>query len=124
VKDKIGQIALAGIRIAITTSDDRAITEATISLLGITKYVDLLVCGDDDVPNKPAPDGLWKVGRQLNIQPSQILMVGDTASDMNFGRNAGAAGCIGIRGGAGDILALSQEADEVIDSIDEIEVIQ
>lgn len=122
VMEKMAQLAAAGVRIAITTSDDRAITEATLTLLGIGEYVDLLVCGDDGLPNKPAPDGLLAAGRRLNIQPAQMLMVGDTVSDMKFGRNAGVAGCIGIRGGAGDNFALSQEADEVIDSIDEIEV--
>jgi phosphoglycolate phosphatase-like HAD superfamily hydrolase len=123
VGGKIGQLAAAGIRIAVITSDDRSVTEATLPILGIAGQVDLLVCGDDDVPNKPAPDGLLLIGRQLNIQPSQMLMVGDTASDMKFGRNAGAAGCIGIRGGAGNQNALNYEADEVIDSIDEIKVI-
>lgn len=123
VTEKIAQLAAAGVRIVITTSDDRAITEATLPLLGIGEYVDLLVCGDDDQPNKPAPDGLLAVGRQLKIQPAQMLMVGDTASDMKFGRNAAVAGCIGIRGGAGDNLTLTQAADEVINSIDEIEVI-
>ncbi len=123
VKEKIGQMVAAGIRIVITTSDDRAITEATLPLLGIAEYVDLLVCGDDGLANKPAPDGLWAAGRELNIQPAQMLMVGDTASDMKFGRNAGVAGCIGIRNGAGDNLILGQAADEVINSIDEIEVI-
>jgi phosphoglycolate phosphatase len=124
VEEKIGQLAAAGIRIVVTTSDDRVITEATLPLLGIAEYVDRLVCGDDGLPNKPAPDGLLAVGRQLNIHPARMLMVGDTASDMKFGRNAGVAGCIGIRGGAGDNLVLGQAADEVINSIDEIGVIQ
>jgi phosphoglycolate phosphatase-like HAD superfamily hydrolase len=124
VKGKMRQLAGAGIRIAIVTSDDRPITEATLPILGITKYVDLLVCGDDDLPNKPAPDGLFDIGRQLNIQTSQMLMVGDTASDMKFGRNAGVAGCIGVQGGAGEQKALNQTADVVIDSIEEIAVIE
>jgi phosphoglycolate phosphatase len=98
-------------------------TGAVLTILGIEDFVDFLICGDDDVPNKPAPDALWAIGRQLNIDASQMLMVGDTASDMVFGRNAGAAGCIGVRGGAGNLSALSQTADEVIDSIEAIRVI-
>lgn len=124
VQGKMRQLASNGVHIAVITSDDRAITKAILSILCVGNFVDLLVCGDDDIPNKPAPDGLWAAGRQFDIQPSQMLMVGDTASDMKFGRNARVVGCIGIRSGVGNGLILSQEADEVIDSIEEIEVIK
>jgi phosphoglycolate phosphatase-like HAD superfamily hydrolase len=123
VKKAIGLLVSAGLDIAITTSDDRAGTEAALSILGIKDLVHFLVCGDDKMPNKPSPDALWTIGRQLNIDASQMLMVGDTVSDMIFGRNAGAAGCIGVRGGAGNLSAISQTADEVIDSIEAIQAI-
>lgn len=123
VQHAVEQLRLAGIRIAIITSDDRAITSATLTLLGIENYVDMLVCGDDDTPNKPAPDALWVIGQKLDIQPSQMLMVGDTASDMVFGKNARVGGTIGIWGGAGNQKTLAETADEVISTIEEIQVI-
>ncbi|MFQ5645281.1 MAG: hypothetical protein ACE5FQ_16530 [Thiogranum sp.] len=42
----------AGIQIAIATSDNRAATEATLSLLNVKERVNLLVCGDDKIPNR------------------------------------------------------------------------
>ncbi|MFQ5421810.1 MAG: HAD family hydrolase [Anaerolineae bacterium] len=123
VSSAIARLAQAGVRIAIITSDDRAATEATLPLLGIAGLVDVLVCGDDDVPNKPAPDALWQMGRQFDVDPAQMLMVGDTAGDMIFGRNAGVSGCIGIRGGAGDPFKLSHHANSIVDSINCIEVV-
>jgi phosphoglycolate phosphatase-like HAD superfamily hydrolase len=123
VKATMARLAQAGLHLVIVTSDDRAGTEATLPLLGIEPLISLLVCGDDNQPNKPAPDALWLIGRQLNIKPAQMLMVGDTASDMRFGQNAGLAGVIGIRGGAGDAEALTTTADVVVDSIDSIVVI-
>jgi len=48
--------------------------------------------------------------------------VGDTVSDMLFGRNAGAAGCIGISSGAGDVSALQATADAVIPAIEAIQI--
>jgi phosphoglycolate phosphatase-like HAD superfamily hydrolase len=118
----MGQLAGAGMKLAIITSDDRAATEATLPLLGIEHLVDVLVCGDDDVPNKPAPDALWQVGQQYKVDPNHMLMVGDTIGDMIFGRRAGVAGCIGIRGGAGNQTALGEQADEIIDTIGTIQV--
>ncbi len=117
------QLAQAGMRIAIITSDDRTATEATLSLLDIVHLVDTLICGDDDIPNKPAPDALWQIGQQYNIDPAHMLMMGDTASDMLFGRHAGVAGCIGIRGGAGEQVTLIEHADAIIDTIEGLQVI-
>ena len=119
----IGKLAQAGMRKAIITSDDRAATEATLPLLGILYLIDALVCGNDETPNKPAPDALWQIGERYQIAPAQMLMVGDTAGDMMFGRRAGVAGCIGIRGGAGDQRALREEADELIDTIEGLQLI-
>ncbi|MCB8943372.1 MAG: HAD family hydrolase, partial [Ardenticatenaceae bacterium] len=77
----------AGIRVAIVTSDDRAATEATLPLLGIEAYVDVLVCGNDPLPNKPDPAGWQHLAQRFGIEPVQMMMVGDTESDMVFGRN-------------------------------------
>jgi len=124
VSSIMAQLVHAGLRTAIITSDDRLPTEASLPHLDIAHLIDVIVCGNDDIPNKPAPDALWWIGQQYNIEPAHMLMVGDTASDMIFGRRAGVAGCIGIRGGAGDQTALSKQADAVIDSIEGIQVVK
>lgn len=108
-----------GIRIGIATSDDRAPTEFTIELLGIGSLVEAVVCADDPIPMKPAPDGLLHIGQQVGVQPARMLMVGDSMGDMVCGRAAGVAGC--IRLGA----PLAQRPDVVdttIAKIDEIRV--
>jgi phosphoglycolate phosphatase-like HAD superfamily hydrolase len=112
----------AGVRIVVATSDGRMVTQATLPHLGITDSVDDLFCGDDPLPNKPNPTGMFHLAEKFNLQPNQILMVGDTVSDMLFGRNAGVAGCVGISSGAGDVLALQETADTVIPAIDAIQV--
>jgi phosphoglycolate phosphatase-like HAD superfamily hydrolase len=116
----ISRLVQQGVRIAVVTSDDRAMTESTLPLLGIEQYVDILVCGDDPFPNKPAPDGLIHISQQFGIPLNKIAMVGDTASDMVFGHNAGVACCVGITGGAGDLVALQKYADITVSSISEI----
>ena len=112
-----------GIRIVIITSDDRAATQATLPLLGIGDFVDVLICGDDPLPNKPDPKAWQQVAQQVGIAPAQMLMVGDTESDMIFGRNGGVAGCLAVIGGAGEEAVLGQTADALLTSIDEIQVL-
>ena len=47
-----------GRQVAIVTSDDRAPTEATVASLGLAGLVDVIVCADDGLRSKPAPDTL------------------------------------------------------------------
>jgi phosphoglycolate phosphatase len=111
----------AGVRVAVATSDDRHITSATLEIMGVAKLVDALVCGDDDLPNKPSPEGLQQICAQLSIPPERVMMVGDSVGDMAFGRNAGVACCVGVLGPDGDRALLAPHADQLVDGIDEIE---
>lgn len=106
-----------GIHLAIATSDDRAPTQATLDALGIARYVDALVCADDGLPNKPAPDMLLHICRALDIPPAQTVMVGDAVADMEMGRNAGAARVIAVLTGLADAAQLAPHADWVIPSL-------
>ncbi len=114
------RLQAAGVKLAIATSDSRAPTEATLPLLDIEEQISLIVCGDDKLPGKPAPDGLWHIGQQLGVNPSKIMFVGDTGSDMLTGINAGVACRVGILGGVGDHEVLDAHAHVVLESIEEI----
>lgn len=114
----------AQITIAVVTSDDRKMTRDTLASMDIENLVNILVCGDDDIPNKPAPDAIWRISEILGIPSSRMIMIGDTVSDMEFGRNAGVAGLVGVHNGDGINSFLAAHADIVIDSIDKITVNQ
>ncbi|HXH01771.1 MAG TPA: HAD family hydrolase [Candidatus Competibacteraceae bacterium] len=104
----------AGVRIALATSDDRAATRATLPILGIEDCVDLLVCGDDPIPNKPSPEGLYHLGRVLAVEPRRMIMVGDSVCDMDTGRNAGVAARVAVLSGTGEAETLRRHADVVL----------
>lgn len=42
-------------------------------------------------PPKPAPDGILHIAKQWNMDPNNIVMVGDSIDDMKAGHAAGAA---------------------------------
>lgn len=122
VKKVLYQLAQANIRIAVVTNDDRSMTEATLSHLGVRDIVSVIVSGDDPVPNKPAPDAFHMVVAEWGITPKRIMMVGDTLSDMKFAVNAGAAYRIGVLSKSGNSSLLASHCDVVVNSIDEIQV--
>ncbi|MDT8304426.1 MAG: HAD family hydrolase [Anaerolineae bacterium] len=117
------RLRAAGIKLAIATNDDRALTEATLVQLGIGGDVAVMACGDDPLPAKPHPAALHWIARELETTAARLVMVGDSANDMLAGRNAGVAGCVGILGGAGRRESLEALADVLIDGIDGIVVL-
>lgn len=116
------RLADAGIRVAIVTSDDRAATLATLPVLGIEPYVVAMVCGDDPVANKPAPDALIRLGKELEVPLDRILMVGDTPGDMMMATAAGACR-LAVLSGAGSAAELAPYADAVLESVTELRIL-
>ena len=113
----------AGVKVAIVTSDDRAAALATLPVLGVTPYVAAMVCGDDPIVGKPAPDALLRLSRDLGVPLARVMMVGDTVSDMMMGGNAGAGYRVGVLSGAAGAEQLTLHADAVVRSIDDIRVL-
>jgi phosphoglycolate phosphatase len=105
------------IHLAVATSDDRAPTLATLDALGLSKFIEAIVCADDGLPNKPAPDMLLHLCHILDIPPAQTMMVGDAVADMEMGRNANVARVIGVTTGLTDASQFISHADYVIQSI-------
>ncbi|MEM8861506.1 MAG: HAD family hydrolase [Chloroflexota bacterium] len=120
VKTAFEQWSAAGITIIVATSDNREFTVPALHHLDVTHLVAELYCGDDPVPNKPNPTAIELMCSKYGLQPHNILMVGDSVSDMAFGRNGNIAGCIGILGGSGSTEDLEQSADVVVYSVDKM----
>jgi HAD superfamily hydrolase (TIGR01549 family) len=75
------------IKVAVCTSDSRTGTMETLSTLGLSEYVDHVVCGDDpDTKPKPAPHNAWQICEQLDVDPATAAMVGDTSADVGMGK--------------------------------------
>ncbi len=112
-----GELAAQGIKLAIATSDNRALTEATLEALGIASFVSGLVCADDGLPIKPAPDMILSLCRELGVTPAHTVMVGDAVADVQMGRAAGAGLVVGVLSGVSDQPLLAPYADVVLPSI-------
>jgi phosphoglycolate phosphatase len=108
----------SGRLVAIATSDDRAPTGRTLAALGLEAAFDALVCADDGVPVKPAPDMVGHLCETLAIAPQRTAVVGDSPADLEMARAAGAGLVIGVLTGVGGRDDLAPLADIVIDSVE------
>ena len=119
----LAQLQGAGVRVAVVTTDLRADTQETLRLLGVDHLVDQLVCGDDGLPSKPAPEMLLAAAQGLGLDLSECAVVGDTLGDLWMAERAGAGLKVAVLTGAGDRTFLTQYADAVLGSIDEIHIL-
>jgi phosphoglycolate phosphatase len=115
--DLFAQLEQSSIRYAIVTSDDRLSTERTLEYLAVDPSAILLVCGDDSIPSKPAPDAVRYISEQTGIDPADMMVVGDTNYDMQMGVAAGVGYCVGVLGGAGNPSVLAAHADVLVETI-------
>lgn len=51
---------------------------------------DVIISRDDAVKPKPSEEGVWLAARKLEVQPEQIMVVGDYVFDIQAGQKAGA----------------------------------
>jgi HAD superfamily hydrolase (TIGR01509 family) len=106
-----------GIKIAVATTDDRSPTLATLAGLGLASFVDALVCADDGLPVKPAPEMAWEVCRAVGVEPRETVVVGDTVADLLMGQAAGVGRVVGVLTGVSSAGDLTPLADVVIASV-------
>lgn len=117
----LGRLRAAGVRVALATADDRAPTEDTLRRLGWLSCFDLVLCGDDGLPQKPAPDMALEACRRLGVPPSEAIMIGDTIADLQMARRAGLAMAVGVTSGALTAELLAPHADAVVRDVHEVQ---
>jgi len=110
------------IKIGIATSDDRAPTQAMIEAFDIEEFITTMVCADDGIPSKPSPDMALTICQRMKIDPSKVMVVGDTTADLKMGRAAGAGLVVGVLSGVSSAKDLIPFADVLIESVDELHV--
>ncbi|MCL7452951.1 MAG: HAD family hydrolase [Anaerolineae bacterium] len=122
VRRLFAELQAAGVRVAVVTTDHRAETEETLRILEVAHRVDHLVCGDDGIPAKPAPDMLLAACESLGLKPERTAVVGDTMGDLLMAQRGGAGLRVAVLTGAGGSQQLARHADVLLASIDDITV--
>jgi phosphoglycolate phosphatase len=75
--------------LGVVTSDDPQGTELCLKGLGIDGCFDLILASDRVHPSKPDPYYMYEFCKKFSLRPEEVMMVGDTLADMQFGKNSG-----------------------------------
>jgi phosphonatase-like hydrolase len=92
-----------GIAVVLNTGYSRTIAEALVEKIGwnLGRDIDILVTASDVPENRPNPDMILYAMKVLGITDAkQVVKVGDSAIDIEEGKNAGCGLNIGITTGA------------------------
>jgi len=80
---------LKGYKKGLITNTPKNCTYKILEKFSIQKYFDTVVTTDDVEKGKPDPEIVLKACKDLNVDPSKVVLVGDTLSDIKAGREAG-----------------------------------
>ena len=78
-----------GFRLAVATTKRNDTVRPLLERIGLYKYFDLVTGRREGMRNKPHPDMLCYVMKELDVKPQRTVMVGDTPVDVMTARNAG-----------------------------------
>lgn len=108
-----------GIAVVLTTGFSRSTLDILIFELGWKDLIDLSVTPGEAGRGRPYPDMLQKASAALEIStPMQVIVLGDTASDMQAGVAFGAGQIIGVLTGAHNVDTLHNAgATTVVNSV-------
>lgn len=110
VPEMVESLRSAGVRIGSTTGYTREIMARLQPHAARQGYSpDCVVTPDDVGAGRPTPWMIFENMKRLDIYPPDLVVkVGDTQSDMEEGRNAG-AWCVGVSESASDAVLLGNE---------------
>ncbi len=80
---------LKGYKTGIITNTPKQCTHQILKNFDIEKYFDIVMTSDQVLRGKPYPDLVFKACSVLNVKPKDVVLIGDTDSDVKAGKSAG-----------------------------------
>ncbi len=105
-----------GLKLALATSDNTPIARDCLASLGILSYFDAIYADDGLLPPKPDPYFIHQFCKDFQFTPDEVMMVGDTVSDMRFALSGGAHP-IGVAKTEQDQQLIAPYAEQVLHDI-------
>jgi phosphoglycolate phosphatase len=115
----VNDLVRRGYRVGVFSNDAEIAVRAHAGKLGIEKVLDFIAGYDSGFGSKPSADPVLAFARTVNVPPSQIAVVGDTALDLATAQAAGSV-AVGVLTGPAHVEALASNADIILSSAAEL----
>ncbi|WP_436862441.1 HAD family hydrolase [Staphylococcus caeli] len=108
-----------GYKMGIVTSDSKKGVEQFLEVTDFAHFFDVVISTEADAVEKPNPEVLNPLFQQYDVAPEDVVIVGDTANDIQTGVNAKLGLKIAVLTGVGLEHEFTQ-ADYVVKTANEI----
>jgi phosphoglycolate phosphatase len=93
IRRSIEQLTGSGHQLAILTNKPAEISRSIVSGLGVGHFFQRIYGGDSFPAKKPDPVGIETLVSELGAERADTMMIGDSAVDIQTGRNASVTTC-------------------------------
>jgi len=118
-RELLAGLKASGIPRAVGSSTSRANLDSIFASTGLGEFFDVVVCGDDVVNGKPAPDVFLKAASLLGIPPRRCVVFEDALFGIEAGQRAGMKV---VAVATTNPLELLRHADRAVESLEEVRV--
>ena len=95
IPELISELKERGIKLGVLSNKPNDTTSNIVAKFFPDKF-DIVRGGIDQIPLKPAPDGLVRLIEELGVTPDEVMYIGDTGVDMITGKRAGVKKTVGV----------------------------
>lgn len=105
--------------VGLATADTRQTAVKCLDRLGIISFFSYIGSDDGRLKPKPSSDIIEDFKNKFGINSDEIMVVGDTVTDMQFAKNGGAV-AVGVLSGVGKEEELKKNADFILDNAEQL----
>jgi phosphoglycolate phosphatase-like HAD superfamily hydrolase len=120
VKVALEYLKRKGVKISLLTTKVQEQAERIINHFELLSLFDYIMGRRDGFQHKPSPEPLIFICKEIEIQPSESLIVGDTELDVQCGKDAGAKTCGVLYGYRTKEQIENEKPDFIISQLDEL----
>lgn len=120
VQEGLEQLKSTNIKLACVTNKPSQFTLPLLKKIGLKDFFQFIASGDSYSHMKPDPMPLLEASKACGISIKQTLMVGDSISDVQAGKNAGSKTALVPYGYIGKYTINELGADYNINQIDQL----
>ncbi len=108
------------IRVSLLTTKVQDQAEKIIDHFNLRSSFDYLMGRRDGLAHKPSPEPLLHICKELNVEPAETVMVGDTELDIQCGKSAGSKTCGVLFGYRTKVQLEKEKPDFLISGLSEL----
>jgi len=88
IKDVLPKLKEAGYKLAVASSTEKPIIKEHLKSLGLIEYFDFIKSGEEVANSKPAPDVFLATASDLDVLPSNTIVIEDSTNGIKAARAA------------------------------------